>query len=200
MDDAVLARAFEPFYSTKPSARGLGLAAVEGIVRGHSGAIDLHSKIGRGTTIRVYLPSLDEAMRQAPEHDTVEVSADRWQGSGRILVADDEEDVRRVAGALLTRFGFDVLSARTGDEAIELLRRPGPTIAAVLLDFTMPGPTSDETLTAIRAMYPSLPVLLSSGYDDDRVMGVVERFAHTMYLPKPYRPATLRNALRQMLR
>ncbi|MBK6938657.1 MAG: PAS domain-containing protein [Planctomycetes bacterium] len=200
MDDAVLARAFEPFYSTKPSARGLGLAAVEGIVRGHSGAIDLHSKIGRGTTIRVYLPSLDEAMRQAPEHDTVEVSADRWQGSGRILVADDEEEVRRVAGALLTRFGFDVIMARTGDEAIDLLHQPGPAIAAILLDFSMPGLATDDTVAAIRSMYPSLPVLLSSGYDDDRVLGVVERFPHTMYLPKPYRPATLRNALRQMLR
>lgn len=200
MDDAVLARAFEPFYSTKPSARGLGLAAVEGIVRGHSGAIDLRSTIGRGTTIRVYLPSLVEESARSPEHDTVEVSTDRWQGSGRFLVADDEEDVRRVASALLTRFGFDVITARDGDEALALLRQPGPAIAGVLLDFTMPGKTADETLAAIRTLHPSLPVLLSSGYDDDRVMGLVERHPHTMVLPKPYRPATLRNALRQVLR
>ncbi|MBL8769452.1 MAG: PAS domain-containing protein [Planctomycetes bacterium] len=200
MDDAVLSRAFEPFFSTKPSARGLGLAAVEGIVRGHSGAIDLHSTIGRGTTIRVFFPSLDEASTQAPDHDNLEVSADRWQGSGRILVVDDEADVRRVASGLLTRFGFDVVTARDGDEAIELLRRPGPAFAAILLDFSMPGRTADETLAEIRRLLPSLPVLLSSGYDDDRVLGVAERFPHTMALPKPYRPATLRNALRQMLR
>jgi CheY-like chemotaxis protein len=191
MSEETKAKLFEPFFSTKFAGRGLGMAAVLGIVRGHHGAIEVHSRNGLGTEIEVLFPALPGAI--APAKQPQDTAA--WRGSGTVLVVDDEESVRNVAKAILKRAGLQVITAAGGPQALKILRRDagnGGDVGAVVLDLVMPQMDGNEVLEELRKFAPELPVILSSGYAPEREGGAeLGTCGPTSFLAKPYRPAEL---------
>ncbi|MFP4052646.1 MAG: PAS domain S-box protein [Phycisphaerae bacterium] len=192
MDRATLARIFDPFFSTKFTGRGLGLAAVLGIVRAHQGALQVESSPGRGTCVRAFLPL------QAEQAARPVVPIESFKGHGKALLADDEEALRRVAERLLQDLGFEVVSAVDGAEAVELFRRHRGEIVICILDLTMPRMGGRDALHEIRRIDPDTPVLLVSGYSRAEVSGHQESVP-LGFLQKPYRKSDLVNALRSVL-
>lgn len=196
MSEETAARIFEPFFSTKFTGRGLGLAAVLGIIRGHHGAIEVRSSPDEGTTIEVLLPV---AQSRAEVPVTRDASCEEWTSSGRVLVIDDEEMVIDVASLILESAGLDVVSAPDGSAGIRQLRELGDDLRLVLLDLTMPGLSGDETFAELRAISPSVPIVLMSGYDEDEVAG---RFADSKpdgFVHKPFLREQLLAGVRQAL-
>ena len=163
MDDEVRSRIFDPFYTTKLSGRGLGLAAVQGIVRGHRGGLRVESQPGKGTVVTVLLPASDaEAVERAPGVPALPDDL----GGGTILVVDDEDGVRELATTVLQAAGFTVIGARDGREAVERFNERPDEITLVLLDLTMPRMSGQEALAEIRRIRPAARVVLSSGYPE----------------------------------
>jgi PAS domain S-box-containing protein len=196
MDTKTLARIFDPFYSTKGPGRGLGLAAVQGIVRSAAGELSVESAPGEGSRFEAVFPSAGESMRESP---AVVSAEDGFAGSGTLLVVDDEPLVRNVARVLLESAGFDVVEAANGTEAVALYRKQAAEIRAVLLDVTMPGIGGVEALKRIREVDPEARVILSSGYDERDTIAQVDRDLGVEFLQKPYRARTLFSKLRTVL-
>lgn len=196
MGPATQAKIFDPFFSTKFTGRGLGLSAVLGIVRGHSGAIKVYSELGRGTTIKLLFPaSEDSASRFKPA-----VVQPVLQRRGTVLVVDDEEVVRGVASRILGSYGFDVILANDGREGVAAFREHRPEIVAVLMDLTMPAMDGVDAFRELRSIDENVPVLLMSGYNEqDAVM----RFAGkglSGFVQKPFTVEILRERLLGVLR
>ncbi|MDD2763119.1 MAG: PAS domain-containing protein [Opitutaceae bacterium] len=195
MDSETLRRMFEPFFTTKPRGRGLGLAAVQGIVRGHHGALHIRSTPGRGTTVRVLLP-LAVGAGDVPH---LRPEAHAWHGTGTILVVEDDEIVSETASILLARLGFEVLAAPEGYEAIRLSRQAAAPFRAVLLDATISGLDGRELVGQLRALQPAVPVLLISGYSEQEVTALYEGVPVAGFVPKPFAIDCLEQALRRVL-
>ncbi len=193
MSAATKARIFDPFFTTKFSGRGLGLAAVLGIVRGHQGTIVIDSSEGRGSRFRVYIPASSEALETTRTPPPV-----AFQGSGVVLIVDDEPAVRSAARRILQRMGFATLEAAHGREAVELFRAHTDDISVVILDMTMPEMNGDEALRLIREIDPDAPVLISSGYNDIESSRPLQQA--TGFLLKPYTPQELAERLREAIR
>jgi PAS domain S-box-containing protein len=187
------ARIFEPFYTTKRSGRGLGLAAVLGIVRAHGGLIRVGGEPGRGTSFEVLLP---RSRRHAalPETDRVRLS-----GQGRVLVVEDDEAVLEVATAFLARAGYEPLATRSARAACDLLADPGLEIDALVLDLELPDPSAREALAELRALRPALPVVLASGYDAERVARLVSDRDGAQLLRKPFSAEEIVESVRRAL-
>ena len=183
MDAETRERLFDPFFTSKDSGHGLGLPVALGVVRGHGGGIALESEPGAGTCFRVYLPASTRAPRAAQRRG----HAPLLRGSGRILVADDDAAVRRVARRMLERQGYQVVEAIDGGAALECVREAEAYFVAALLDLRMPG-GGVETARALRELDPELPVLLQSGFDADDAVGRVGADGPTAFLAKPYSP------------
>jgi PAS domain S-box-containing protein len=166
MTPDTLSRIFDPFFSTKFTGRGLGLAAVMGIVRSHHGLIRVHTAPGEGTAFRVLFPAVGGTARK-PGKPTAERSD--WQGSGTILVVEDEEGVREVAERILQEIGFQTIGAEDGRRALEIMEDVGDSVSVVLLDLSMPRMGGAETFRRLRALRPDLPILMMSGYTEQVV-------------------------------
>jgi CheY-like chemotaxis protein len=185
MDEATLARIFDPFFTTKFTGRGLGLAAVLGIVRGHRGAIKVYSNPGKGTTFKVYFPVSSGQL--IPKQ---KIGIRDFQGTATVLVVDDEAVVQKLAHSTLERYGYHVLLAGNGREALNMLATTSEAVAIVLLDMTMPVMSGEETLTKIKELYPEIKVIASSGYNE---VEALRRFGAGVdgFLQKPYRASQL---------
>jgi len=198
MDAATLARIFDPFFTTKFTGRGLGLAATLGIVRGHRGMLHVASRVGEGTTFRVAFPVSSQPVAPEPEA-AGGGQATPWRGSGLVLVVDDDPRVRRVARSLLERRGFEVAEAEDGAAGITAFAREHARLRAVLLDLTMPHLSGPEALRELRRIDPRVPVVLTSGYDQQDVAAAVEGREAAGFLSKPFGASEFYAELRRVL-
>jgi PAS domain S-box-containing protein len=197
MDEGTLNRVFEPFFTTKPSGHGtgLGMATVYGIVKQSDGNIWVYSEPGRGTTFKVYLPITDGELE--PRRPPADASA--RSGGETVLVAEDEDGVRRIAERILTSAGYRVLTAADGSEALRLAEASAEPIHLLLSDVVMPSVSGAALAERVAARHPGLKVLYMSGYTDDVIVhhGILD--ADTHFIGKPFNSASLRKKVREVL-
>jgi PAS domain S-box-containing protein len=195
MTPEMLARVFEPFYTTKFTGRGLGLSVVHGIVRGHRGGVRVDSTPSRGSRFTVALPAFageaEPLERLAPATAT-------WRGAGVALVADDEDLVRDVAVTMLRELGFETVAVDNGQEAVEAFAAEPSRFAIVLLDLTMPVLNGVEALRGIRAIDPGARVVVMSGFDEEASADRFGADAPSAFIHKPFTVSDLRESLRQL--
>ncbi len=196
IDPGVLHRIFDPFFTTKFTGRGLGLAAVQGIVRSNRGSIDVESTPGKGTAFHVLLPAAERASGIAQPAPKPEEASAR----GRILVVDDEPVVSNTARLLLERAGHLVSVAFGGEEALGILSAGPRDFSLVLLDLNMPGMNGEQTLARIRDIDPDLPVIICSGYSERELRQRFEGRPVSGYLQKPFHPGAIREKVAALLR
>ncbi|MFI5379251.1 MAG: PAS domain S-box protein [Tepidisphaerales bacterium] len=195
MSHETIARMFEPFFTTKFTGRGLGMAAVLGIVRGHKGAISISSVLGTGTTIRVHFP----ALRNETASAAAAAGADTpWTTRGRALLVEDEETLRLLGSRMLGLIGFEVLTAADGQQAVELYQARWNEIDVVVLDLTMPRMDGEETFRELRRINPDVRVIMSSGYSEHEISTRFAGKGLAGFLQKPYNLATLRELFRRL--
>jgi PAS domain S-box-containing protein len=198
MDSEARERLFDPFFTTKFTGRGLGLSVVLGVVRGHAGALRVESEPGRGSTIRVLFPVCEDAPR-APATQPEATRAPEWRGTGTILVVDDDSGAREIISLLLERSGFCVRAAAGGPEAIEIFRRYAAEVVGVVLDSTMPEMSGASVFDAIRRLGPEVPILVISGYAEERVAQKLLERGPAGFLRKPFDLEELVGAIRRLV-
>ncbi len=184
MDDNTRGCMFDPFFTSKFTGRGLGLATVLGIVRGHRGAMKIVSEPGKGTTFEILLPALVETLISNDAEDTKTVG--RWRGTGTVLLVDDEEPILRMGSRFLKQAGFDVLTAADGHAALETFERRADDIICVVLDLSMPRMGGEECLEGLRRIRNDIAVILSSGHSDQDLMQRLAGRAFDGFVQKPY--------------
>jgi CheY-like chemotaxis protein len=190
------ARLFEAFFTTKLAGRGLGLAAVLGIVRGHRGAVKVYSEAGLGTTFRVLFPASKRAATAPP---LIAEERETWRDTGTALVVDDEAVVRELVGELFKGTGFTVLTATDGREAVEVFRANSDQIRFVLLDMTMPHMDGRETFEALQEIRDDVPVILSSGFNEQYARSRFPGKSPAEFIQKPYALNRLLEVVRKVL-
>jgi CheY-like chemotaxis protein len=183
IDEESQKRIFEPFFTTKEMGRGtgLGLASVYGIIKSHGGYINVYSELDQGTTFTVYLPA---SGKEAVE-DT-EINSVVFKGTGTILLIDDEKMILEVGCELLQELGFKVLSAMSGQEAIDVFQNSRDKIDMIIMDMIMPGMSGSETFDHLRKIKPDVKILLSSGYSvDGQATKILQRGCNG-FIQKPF--------------
>jgi signal transduction histidine kinase/CheY-like chemotaxis protein len=193
MSPETIARIFDPFYTTKFTGRGLGLAAVRGIVRHHRGTIRIESEVGKGTTFTVLLPTTTAVAQSEPDRQ----SSVQHVAIRRVLLADDEKVLRMVIRKRLEFHGFEVTDAADGQEAIDIFTEDPDAIDCVILDLSMPRRSGEEVYRALREQRSDIPVILMSGFDEDEVARRFDGAQVVATLQKPVAADELLAALRK---
>lgn len=197
MTPEIRAHIFDPFFTTKKSGRGLGLAAVQGIVRGHRGKIEVESQAGQGSTFRILFPVYRGTEHVSGRPPEIEVD---WHGSGNVLLIDDDDAVREAAQRLLKKAGYTVLEARSGNEGIESIRRFGGVVHAAVLDINMPGMDGFAVYKAMSAVRPDIRVLIWSGLEPEGVRARLKELGHDLeVIEKPSHMRDIAVALKRLL-
>ena len=194
MDKETMAKLFDPFFSTKFTGRGLGMAAVLGIVRGHKGAIKVYSELNRGTTFKILLPASSrpaEIFNGASHHDD-------WKGEGTVLLVDDEETVRGIGAEMLRELGFTVITADDGREGVERFKQ-NPDISFIILDLTMPHMDGEQCFRELRQLKPDVKVIMSSGYNEQEVTQKFVGKGLAGFIQKPYKLSILEEVIRKIV-
>ncbi|GFO53484.1 hypothetical protein GMSM_04910 [Geomonas sp. Red276] len=194
MPREVQSRIFDPFFSTKFTGRGLGMAAVLGIIRSHRGAIRLESEEGRGTTFTILLPATGQPVEEEPRG-----TRNNWLLQGKVLLVDDEEEVRLTGAELLRELGFTVITGSDGEEALGVVRET-PDLLLVLLDLTMPNLDGEQCFNRIREIAPALQVVICSGYHEAEIAGKFKGKGLAAFLQKPYMLSDLKEVLGRVLK
>ena len=196
MDENVKSRIFDPFFTTKFTGRGLGLSAVLGIMSSHGGALGIVSAPGKGSSFRALFPVSET---DGETEDVPAAGKKKWQASGTVLFVDDEPVIRSVAQAILTSMGFEVLTALDGLDGLNSFRNNRDQISLVILDLTMPNMDGDEVFRKIREIDPSVPVLVSSGYNENEILARFSDCPPQGFLKKPYAASVLREKIGTIL-
>lgn len=198
MDPETRRRLFEPFFSTKFTGRGLGLAAVLGIVRAHRGALVVYTEPGKGSSFKVLFPALEQAGKDGGT-DRGGRGKGLWRGRGTVLLVDDEESLRALGAKMLGQMGLTVLTAPDGCEAVKCYRESGGDIDLVMLDLTMPRMDGAETFGELRRINPEVRVVMASGYSKDDVLARFPGRGLAGVVQKPYTLSVLRDTLSKLL-
>jgi CheY-like chemotaxis protein len=196
MDTATRQRIFDPFFTTKEKGRGtgLGLASAYGIVKNHDGMITVYSEIGQGTTFNIYLPASSKAVNHEQPLET-----GLREGTESILLVDDEDIITDVGRAMLEKLGYTVFVAQGGEQAVETMSAMGQQIDLVILDLVMPDMDGGTTFDRIRALDPSMPVILSSGYAiNDMATDIMQKGCNG-FIQKPFNISEFSYKVREVL-
>lgn len=194
MSKETLSKIFDPFFTTKFTGRGLGLAALLGIVRGHRGAVKVYSELGKGTSFKVLFPASSKSVVPSAQLEAEQ----EWRGSGKVLVVDDEAVVRGLASEMLQSMGFQVITANDGQEAVELFRACAE-IRLVLLDMTMPNMDGEAAFLEMRKVRSDVKAILSSGYNEQTATARFVGRGLAGFIQKPYRYDALQAVVRRVL-
>jgi hemerythrin-like metal-binding protein len=200
MPPEVQERIFDPFFTTKFTGRGLGLSVVQGILRGHQGGIRVTSKVGEGTSFKLFFPAAPASAKAEPMAPPAPgIQGTEFKGTGTILVVDDEDALRSVAVNALRRLGFDPLEARDGLEALQVFEANQDRIRLVLMDLTMPRMDGEEAYREFRRAGSMVPIILSSGFGQEDVFQRFRGRGLAGFLPKPYHLQDLVSTIRAAL-
>jgi len=193
-----LPKIFDPYFTTKQKGSGLGLATAYSIVKRHDGYISVESKLGVGTTFYIYLPASEKRVpkRKAKKDEIL-------SGEGKVLLMDDEEAIRKVAGNMLKHLGYEVEFAEEGAQAIELYkkaRESGDPFDLVILDLTVPGGMGGkEAIKRLREVDPGVKAIVSSGYSNDPIIAEFKKYGFSGVVAKPYKIKELSEELRKVM-
>jgi len=204
MDEDTLRKIFDPFFTTKFTGRGLGMSAILGIVRGHEGALDIQTDIGKGSAFRIFFPvcMVAPTTKKTAFVATQEIT---MTTEGTVLVVDDEEGIRELAGCILENMGLHAMYAADGEEGLRVLQENLQIIDLVLLDMTMPNLNGQQFYQRMQSFAADVPVIISSGYAKADIR---ERFAediqstdeqHLAFVEKPYSPRLLMAEIQRLL-
>ena len=198
ISENILQRIFDPYFTTKPQGNGLGLATCYSIIKRHGGEISVESTVGEGTKFTISLQASAHECESVPESLTT-----LCHGSGRVLVMDDNEDIRTTAQAILKELGYTVELAEDGAEAVEIYsqgKEQGLPFSAVILDLTVPaGMGGKETIQNLLKIDPAVKAIVSSGYSNDPIMASYGEYGFRAVLTKPYRPQEMSKVLRDLI-
>jgi two-component system cell cycle sensor histidine kinase/response regulator CckA len=197
MDEQTRARLFEPFFTTRPGGTGLGMAVVFGVVRDHRGTIQVDSTPGAGTTVRIELPlATTPARMESGEQPGPEIP----HGKETLLLAEDEPLLRQMMARMLRRFGYSVLTAADGQEALEVLERETARVALVVLDVIMPRLGGQQAFVAMQALRPDLKAVFVSGYAPEATgLGALLATGRCTLIQKPFLAPELAAKVRALL-